>query len=82
MELLSLSFKSRLPPTEPPGPVMNLKPGRIGRDYVTLAWEPPSDDGGSKVTAYLLEKQEARKVDEWVKVTETKDFNTAFRSRT
>ncbi len=35
-----------------PGWPMNLRFTRIDRTAVTLAWDPPADDGGSRVTGY------------------------------
>ena len=30
----------------------------IGRNHVTITWVPPIDDGGSKVTGYIVEQRE------------------------
>ncbi len=37
---------------DPPGWPMNLRFTRIDRTAVTLAWDPPADDGGSRITGY------------------------------
>lgn len=51
---------------------------RVGPDYVTLEWMPPSDDGGSKITAYRIEKCEETS-EEWVKVEDIKSLDTAYK---
>ncbi|KAK3083483.1 hypothetical protein FSP39_023775 [Pinctada imbricata] len=43
------------PPTAPVGPIKCLQ---ITRDTVTIQWQPPESDGGSKVTGYIVEKKE------------------------
>uniref|UniRef100_A0AC34RIM6 Twitchin n=1 Tax=Panagrolaimus sp. JU765 TaxID=591449 RepID=A0AC34RIM6_9BILA len=42
----------------PPGPPIQLHAESIGRNHVTLTWSPPMDNGGSKITGYVLEKRE------------------------
>lgn len=39
---------------------------KVGKDYVELAWEEPTTDGGSKVLGYVVEKRLAG-TDQWVK---------------
>uniref|UniRef100_A0A8W8KLQ0 Fibronectin type-III domain-containing protein n=1 Tax=Magallana gigas TaxID=29159 RepID=A0A8W8KLQ0_MAGGI len=43
------------PPAAPTGPI---KCTQITRDSVTIEWKPPKEDGGSRVTAYIIEKKE------------------------
>ncbi|ESO99758.1 hypothetical protein LOTGIDRAFT_141638 [Lottia gigantea] len=43
------------PPGKPEGP---LKVSEITRDSATLEWKPPTDDGGSTITGYVIEKKE------------------------
>ena len=31
------------------------------RDTVVITWQPPTDDGGSAVTGYVIEKREAKR---------------------
>uniref|UniRef100_A0A915ER06 Titin n=1 Tax=Ditylenchus dipsaci TaxID=166011 RepID=A0A915ER06_9BILA len=35
----------------------NLVINEIGHDYAVVAWTPPTDDGGSPITGYLVEKK-------------------------
>ena len=39
----------------------------ITEDRVRLSWQPPEDDGGSRLTSYLIEKSEARRP-RWLRV--------------
>lgn len=45
-------------PGKPTGP---LAVSDISKNSCSLKWKPPKDDGGSKVTAYLVERQEVGK---------------------
>ena len=40
-----------------------------------MEWKAPADDGGSKITGYILEKKK-KGADKWVKVIETKEYET------
>lgn len=62
----------------PPEPPRNLHAARIGADYVTLEWKPPSQDGGAKVTAYRIEMCEETS-EEWTKVEDIKSFDTVYK---
>uniref|UniRef100_A0A672I9V3 Titin n=1 Tax=Salarias fasciatus TaxID=181472 RepID=A0A672I9V3_SALFA len=42
-----------------PGAPINLTVKDIKRESVTLTWEPPLIDGGSRITNYLVEKRES-----------------------
>ncbi|XP_069132542.1 twitchin-like isoform X10 [Argopecten irradians] len=47
----------------PPGmPVASA----VGRTYIDLKWDPPTNDGGSKVTGYVIEKK-PKNSDTWTK---------------
>lgn len=40
----------------PPSPPRNVRIVEVSRDYVLLAWEPPSADGNEKIIGYEIEK--------------------------
>lgn len=62
------SLLKKAPPNAPEGP---LEVSNIGKTSCTLAWHPPSDDGGSRVTHYIVEKRDTSKpVDAWVPYTD------------
>ena len=52
------------PPSKPVGP---LKTKDVDRTSVTLEWQPPTDDGGSPLTGYILEKRDVSRPT-WTKV--------------
>ncbi|GMT25440.1 hypothetical protein PFISCL1PPCAC_16735 [Pristionchus fissidentatus] len=53
------SHKYQLKPLfSPPGPPSQASAASIGRNHVTLTWNPPLDDGGSKITGYHVEQRE------------------------
>ena len=46
-------------PYETPGKPTDVKVEQITKDSATLAWSPPSDDGGAPITNYVVEMREA-----------------------
>ena len=56
------------PPLPPTGP---LEISNVSKDRATLAWKPPKDDGGSRVTGYVVERRDTAKgPDAWIPVTQ------------
>jgi len=45
-------------PYEAPGKPTDVKVEEITKDCATLAWSPPSDDGGAPITNYVVEMRE------------------------
>jgi serine/threonine protein kinase/predicted phage tail protein len=41
-----------------PSAPQNPKVVKVGKSYVDLTWEPPSNDGGARITGYIIEKRE------------------------
>ena len=44
-----------------PSPPRDLQVGEIQRESIGVSWQAPEDDGGSPITAYILEKKDAKK---------------------
>lgn len=62
-----------------PGP-----PGRptifdVSRDGMTVAWNPPEEDGGLDVSGYIIERKEVRS-DRWVRANKNPITMTRYRS--
>lgn len=49
-------------------PVGPIKIGEIFAERIGLSWNPPTDDGGSKITNYVVEKREENRKT-WVHVS-------------
>ena len=49
--------------TEPPGAPVKLTVSQIERDQLSVTWEEPACDGGSEVTAYIVEMKGERDSD-------------------
>lgn len=57
--------------SEQPGPVTDFKAHRTTKNSITLGWKKPISDGGSYVTAYILELNESE--DKWMQVKKGKE---------
>ncbi|XP_067934437.1 twitchin-like [Watersipora subatra] len=42
----------------------------VGNDFVNLSWEKPADDGGGRITGYIVERREP-KAEKWTRVNYT-----------
>ena len=63
-----MKLKVKAPPEAPQGP---LEVSDIGKNNCTLTWKQPSDDGGSRVTHYIIEKRDCAKGPEaWIPYTD------------
>ncbi|GFO38541.1 titin, partial [Plakobranchus ocellatus] len=60
-----------------PGKPENLRALEILKNSIALAWEPPTNAGGSAITGYIVEKREANK-NTWMPVTTTDGTTTTF----
>lgn len=52
---------------KPPGPPSTPEVSDVDKTSVTLTWTPPKQDGGTKVTGYIVEKREKGR-DRWVRI--------------
>lgn len=57
-------------PIDPPGAPQNPRITDTTKTSVSLAWNPPDEEGGSKVTGYLIEMQKVGSVT-WLKCNAT-----------
>ncbi|VDL60884.1 unnamed protein product, partial [Hymenolepis diminuta] len=62
---VALNVNVKSPPEAPSGP---LEVSNVTADGCTLKWKPPKDNGGSPVTNYVVEKQDAT-TGEWTPVS-------------
>ena len=58
-------------PFDPPGPPENVKLKDWDRRWVKLTWEKPKDDGGARITHYIIEKKEVDFSSKWIKAVAT-----------
>ena len=66
---VNFRLKVKAPPAPPSGP---LEAKVTGKTQVSLQWRPPKDDGGSKVTHYIVEKRDVAKgEDAWLPSTDS-----------
>lgn len=64
--------------TELPGkPVGPLEVLDIQRTNISIRWKPPKDDGGVPLTAYVIEKRDAKRMT-WAKVDRIKPDITTY----
>lgn len=50
----------------PEAPVGPVEFSEITKDSVTLTWTPPTNDGGSKITGYVVEQRDVKRAT-WLK---------------
>lgn len=64
-------------PGKPIGPI---DISDVERKNLTLRWEPPSHDGGSPLTGYIIEKRETRRPT-WTRVERLPPDVTVYKAR-
>lgn len=57
-------------PPEQPGPVVDLKAKKTNKDSIILAWKKPISDGGSHISAYIVDQSEG---DKWKEISKGKN---------
>ncbi len=65
--MLNLQF----PSSEQPGPVTDFKAQKTTKNSIILGWKKPISDGGSHVTAYILEQSEGE--EKWKQIMKGKN---------
>ena len=71
-DMSAMVFSTSEAPGKPVGP---LEATDIQRTSVTVQWKPPTDDGGSPLTGYVVEQREAKRL-MWTKVATVKPDKT------
>lgn len=59
--------------TDIPGPVKNLRVIDTADGEVSLAWDEPESDGGSKIIAYVVERRDVKRKT-WTMATDRADI--------
>lgn len=63
MQCLNCTLANTAVPSSPGAPEILV----VGKDFATIEWLKPENDGGSPVTTYLIERRERKSI-RWVKV--------------
>lgn len=66
------SFNGRFFSPDVPGPVKNLHVVDTSDGEVSLAWDEPENDGGSKIIAYVVERRDVKRKT-WTVATDRAD---------
>lgn len=73
-QLLFISNTLMFPTAEPP---RNVRVSDISKTAITLSWQKPAFDGGSKITGYIVEKRDLPD-GRWTKASFTNVIETQF----
>lgn len=65
------------PPQPPVGPIVLSD---LDKTTVTLTWKPPTSDGGSDLTGYIIERREAART-QWTKLDSSPPDQTTITTR-
>ena len=65
---------------KPSTPVGPMEISDLDKTTVTLTWQPPTSDGGSPLTAYVIERREAAR-SQWTKLDSTLPADTTLTTR-
>lgn len=66
---------------DPPGSPRNLHVEGFSKDFITIAWEPPETDGGSKIIQYVVEKCDVtRGLGQWVNAGSVSPSEHSFKT--
>jgi hypothetical protein len=53
-----------------PGAPINLHTTDVSKSKISIAWEPPKTDGGTKIKGYVVERRQARST-RWTRLNKT-----------
>ncbi|RUS90387.1 hypothetical protein EGW08_001882, partial [Elysia chlorotica] len=73
-------IKPKKPEGKPSTPVGPMEISDLDKTTVTLTWQPPKSDGGSPLTAYVVERREAAR-SQWTKMDSTLPADTTLTTR-
>ncbi len=69
---------------DPPGPPCNLAVKEVYLDWITIKWDAPENDGGTKVIQYIIEKRDVTRTDrsnsKWVMAGTTGPDEMSYRA--
>lgn len=65
---------------EKPGAPEKLTTAKVGPDFVTLDWKPPTKTGGEKITGYVVKVKEGPS-DEWTTLAKVQPFDTSYKAK-
>ena len=60
-----------------PGKPENLATDEVTKTTISMSWQPPKDDGGTDIRAYILEKRDQGR-SSWTKVMNLEAEDTSF----
>ncbi|GFS00827.1 titin [Elysia marginata] len=73
-------IKPKKPEGKPSAPEGPIELSDLDKTTVTLTWRPPTSDGGSPLTGYVIERREAART-QWTKLDSTLPTDTTLTTR-